>query len=367
MVVKKVACLLQVSSDILKSVIEFAYLINVIILGLGEAYLFRQSFAQARALINAQEDWCSAAENLDAYGEDASQQHLNTDFPEDLKLESLTALLRGQVKLNIHCYETHDIEAMIRHANEFNFNVSSFHHALEAYKIPAILKRARNNITIATFADHWGYKKEAFGASPDGPKLLHEAGIPVALKSDHPVLNSQHMAFEAAKATHYGLPPQEAFKSVTSVPARALGLGHRVGSLKVGYDADVVIWDRSPLELGAAPLQVFVDGLPLFDEKPIEPAKTNDDHRKKNDVLVQSIKNNEVVDLPKEGSKNFILTNIGSNLLKDGKKVSAIIVKDGRIICAGDECITDLKSEENIEKIDIQGGFVLPVSIIWNA
>lgn len=310
--------------------------------------MFRQAFADAKKLVEAQEDWCSAAENL-SFAEDV---HFESHFPEDIKLESLTALLRGRVKLNIHCYETHDIEAMLRHANEFNFNISAFHHALEAYKIPEILKRAQNNITIATFADHWGYKKEAFGASPQAPKYLYEAGIPVALKSDHPVLNSQHMAFEAAKATHYGLPPQEAFKSITSVPANALGLGHRVGSLKVGYDADVVIWDRSPLALGAAPLQVFVDGVPLFDEKPITPIKK--------DVYENAYQSDEIPKLPKEGLKNYILTNIGSNYLSESKTV---IVQNGQIVCSSqqEDCASML-IKSNFETIDVQGGYILPVS-----
>jgi imidazolonepropionase-like amidohydrolase len=311
--------------------------------------LFRKAFAEAKKLIEAQKDWCYAAENLYSHN-DNDQLHLDSRFPEDLKLESLTALLRRKVKLNIHCYETHDIEAMIRHANEFDFDISALHHALEAYRIPDIIKRARNNITVATFADNWGYKKEAYGASPEAPKLLFEAGIPVALKSDHPVLNSQHMAFEAAKAVHYGLPEQEAFKSITSVPAKALGLDHRVGSLKEGYDADVVIWDRSPLALGAAPLQVFVDGVPLFDEKPIEPIK-----KAKTEKPVISFTTNS---LPKEGTKSYILINIGTNYLQN---TSSMVIEDGRIICYQSNVCTRIKSIQ-FETIDLQGGFVLPVS-----
>lgn len=324
-------------------------------LGLGEAYLLRQALAKAKKLIETQEDWCSAAENL-SLSSTENDIYLDSHFPEDVKLESLTALLRGQVKLNIHCYETHDIEAMLRHAEEFNFNISAFHHALEAYKIPEILKRAHNNITIATFADHWGYKKEAYGASPRAPRYLYEAGIPVALKSDHPVLNSQHMAFEAAKATHYGLPPQEAFKSITSVPANALGLGHRVGSLRVGYDADVVIWDKSPLALGAAPLQVFVDGIPLFDEKPIAPVKK--------DSAQSAITQQKVAQLPREGLRNFALTNVGSNLVSQSKTV---IVQDGKIVCSAreEECQSVLM-QSGLETIDVKGGYVLPVSCSVN-
>ncbi|GAN03088.1 amidohydrolase family protein [Mucor ambiguus] len=314
---------------------------------LGEAYLLRQALAKAKKLVEEQEDWCSAAENLSSAENDI---HLDSHFPEDIRLESLTALLRGQVKLNIHCYETHDIEAMLRHAEEFNFNISAFHHALEAYKIPEILKRAQNSITIATFADHWGYKKEAYGASPRAPKYLYEAGIPVALKSDHPVLNSQHMAFEAAKATHYGLPPQEAFKSITSVPATALGLGHRVGSLRPGYDADVVIWDRSPLALGAAPLQVFVDGVPLFDEKPITPVKDG--------PHLSALTQQKIPQLPRNGLKDFVLANVGSNLVSRSKTV---LVLDGKIVCSTEEeeCRSTLM-QSDLEAIDVQGGYVLP-------
>lgn len=321
--------------------------------------MFRQAFAQAQALIRSQEDWCATAENLVQFGQHDNNAHLDSAFPHDIEYESLTALLRGHVKLNIHCYETHDIEAMVRHSLEFNFNISAFHHALEAYRIPSILKRAKNNITIATFADHWGYKKEAFGASPHAPKLLFEAGIPVALKSDHPVLNSQHMAFEAAKATHYGLPAQEAFKAITSVPAQALGLGHRVGSLRVGYDADVVIWDRSPLELGAAPLQVFVDGLPLFDEKAIVPVTTN--HEQKMSGLVQTVQKSR--NLPKDGSKNLILTNIGASFLSGNQEALSMMIKDGHIVCT-DDC-ANVMNKEDYDTIDIQGGFVLPVSFFF--
>ncbi|KAI8376532.1 uncharacterized protein BYT42DRAFT_534964 [Radiomyces spectabilis] len=320
---------------------------------LGEAYLFRQKLAEAQQLMFKQDDWCSAAENLD-------EGRLETRFPEDLSLESLVALLRGDVLLNVHCYETHDIEAMIRHSLEFNFTISAFHHALDAYRIPDILRRARNNITIATFADKWGYKKEAFQATPHAPKILRDAGITVALKSDHPVLNSQHLIFEAAKATHYGLSAQEAFKTVTSVPAKALGLGHRVGSLKVGYDADVVIWDREPLELGASPLQVFIDGVPLFDERPIAPVKEED-----KPVKAQALSFDYVKDQV-QGAKNFRLTNVGQVMLHDKVMQGPVdvVVEDGAVTCAAADChhaIATMNQFGNaLETIDTQGGYVIP-------
>ncbi|CAO3654957.1 unnamed protein product [Mucor fragilis] len=323
---------------------------------LGEAYLFRKELARAQTLKQQQDDWCQAA------SQNPSSARFDTALPQDLSLESLVSLLRGEVLLNVHCYETHDIEAMVRHSLEFNFTISAFHHALDAYRIPTILRRAPNNITVATFADHWGYKKEAFQAIPEAPKILYDAGIPVALKSDHPVLNSQHLIFEAAKTTHYGLPAQEAFKAVTSVPANAIGLGHRIGSLKVGYDADVVIWDREPLALGATPLQVFIDGVPLFEEKTIEPAvAVEEEEEEKQESMVRAAQP------PKKmhGAKSFVLKNAGYSFL--GQRPTQgpvdIVVQDGSIVCSATDCtntIASIQSTKAVPEYDLEGGYILP-------
>ncbi|KAI9314997.1 hypothetical protein BX666DRAFT_1879434 [Dichotomocladium elegans] len=326
-------------------------------IGMGEAFLFRKKMNEAKRLKEMQEDWCHAAELM---GENA---RLESRFPEDLGLEPLVALLRGDVLLNVHCYETHDLEAMIRLSKEFNFNITAFHHALDAYLVPDMIKGAHNNITIATFADHWGYKKEAFQASPYSPKILYEAGLPVALKSDHPVLNSQHLVFEAAKASHYGLPAQEAFKAVTSVPASAIGLGHRIGSLKVGYDADVVIWDRPPLTMGAAPLQVFIDGVPLLEEKPILPpiAAANENAGRMKMATADEVK------LPTDAS-TVVFENVGGVMYDETFMAGPVqvIVHQGDVICAGEECDVQVllsvaaTEEQQVPTIDVKGGYMIP-------
>ncbi|KAG0246247.1 hypothetical protein B0O80DRAFT_381283 [Mortierella sp. GBAus27b] len=225
---------------------------------LGEGWLFREAFSKATQIKAAQDDWCEAAQKLPRFG----RHRINTAFPEDAKYDALVGILRDDVRLNIHCYETHDIETMVRHSNEFKFKIRAFHHGLDAYRIPDIVKRAYKNLpTVATFAGKYGYKKEAFQSSVDAPRLLAEAGIPVAMKSDHPVLNSQHLVYEAAQAHHYGLSEVLSIASVTSVPAKAIGLDHRIGKIAVGMDADIVIWEKHPLALGSHPLEVFIDGI----------------------------------------------------------------------------------------------------------
>ena len=86
-------------------------------------------------------------------------------------------------------------------------------------------------------------------------------------------MNAQHLLYEAQIGHHYGLDEDLAIASLTSVPAKALGLDHRIGYLRVGYDADVVLWDSHPLALGATPIQVFIDGVPIFDAKTAEAKK----------------------------------------------------------------------------------------------
>jgi imidazolonepropionase-like amidohydrolase len=144
------------------------------------------------------------------------------------------------------------------------------------------------------------------------------------------------------------------------VPAKALGLGHRVGSLKPGYDADVVIWDRNPLSLGAAPLQVFVDGIAQFDKREITPVET-EEHKK---AVQQPLRTQQ-----KEAttnSKTFVLTNVGKIVLKQKQATQGkIVVDNGRIVCAGDECDAQVSAlGQNINEIDVNGGYVIPASII---
>ena len=126
---------------------------------LGEGFLFREQFNTAKTLKEQQDDWCEHAHEMESrYGEKKAHKYVSRPFPEDLRFESLAALLRGDVLLHNHCYETYDLEMMIRHSKEFGYRVTTFHHALEAWRLKDLL--AKENISVAIFADHWGYKKE---------------------------------------------------------------------------------------------------------------------------------------------------------------------------------------------------------------
>ncbi|KZO93081.1 composite domain of metallo-dependent hydrolase [Calocera viscosa TUFC12733] len=217
---------------------------------------FRQAYALAASVRDAQDDYCASALSGDWL------QIADQSFPYDLALEALVDTLRGKVKVNVHCYEAVDFDGLVRLTNEFKFPIAAFHHAHEAYLVPELLKKTWGGApAIAMFATNARYKREAYRGSEFAAKILADEGIPVVMKSDHPVLNSRYLLYEAQQAYFYGLNASLALAAVTSTSAGAAGFAHRLGHLKVGHDADVVVWDSHPLQLGATPLQVYIDGI----------------------------------------------------------------------------------------------------------
>lgn len=225
--------------------------------GLGrmdEAFVFRENLDAARKLRDRQDAFCESLE-ADPSAEKAPE------FPTDLRLEALVDLLRGRVKLQTHCYTVNDLDAFVRHSNEFRFPVAAFHHAHEAYLVPEVLRRAYGGPpAVAMFSTNGNYKYEAYFGSPFAGPLLAAHNITPIYKSDHPVTDSRRLLSQAAQAHHFGLSTEDALRAITAAPARVLGLDHRIGHVRSGWDADVVLWDRHPLQLGATPVQVVVDG-----------------------------------------------------------------------------------------------------------
>ncbi|KAF5364694.1 hypothetical protein D9758_005624 [Tetrapyrgos nigripes] len=222
------------------------------------AWNFRHAYDEARKLMNDQDQICAKLESGVVPGTDG--------IPENLELEALVDVLRGRVKLSVHCYEAVDLDAMVRLTNEFHFPIASFHHAGETYLVPEVLKKAWGGPPAAAiFASNARKKREAYRGSEFAARILADNGIDVVMKSDHPVLNSRYLLYEAQQAFYYGLYPGLAIASVTSTPADRAGVGWRIGRLDRGYDADVVLWDTHPLALGATPVQVWIDQIPQLD------------------------------------------------------------------------------------------------------
>jgi imidazolonepropionase-like amidohydrolase len=186
----------------------------------------------------------------------------------NLQMETLAAVLDGQILVHNHCYRADEMATMIQLAKEFGFKISSFHHAVEAYKVRDLL--AANNVCASMWADWWGFKLEAFDGIRENIALVEEAKGCAIVHSDDPGL-IQRLNQEAAKAMRVGLEAgikiskADAIRWLTINPARALGIDKITGSLEVGKNADVVVWSGDPFSFSAHAERVFVDGAVLYD------------------------------------------------------------------------------------------------------
>ncbi|KAJ3206807.1 hypothetical protein HDU67_007940 [Dinochytrium kinnereticum] len=318
---------------------------------MGSGWLYRKRFEEARTTLRSQDDWCTAAIAAQAKFSGDAHLFITERFPDPIEQDSLIGLLRGDVRVNIHCYEPHDIEMMVRNKHEFGFEISSFHHAVEAHLVAPLL--ARENISVALFADHSLYKKEGYNATVKAGQIFRDAGVKVSYKSDHPVLNAQHLIYEAQKSAQYGLDADTAFAAVTSVPAERLGMGWRIGKLAVGYDADVLVWDRHPLDLGAHPLKVIIDGylLPAGDKEltPIPAAPT------------PATPPMSVVSTSDASPLAYTITNVSKIFADDGDvKKGSVVVERGVVTCVGVKCV----SKGTV--YDMNGGVLIPGLIASN-
>ena len=181
----------------------------------------------------------------------------------DLKLEALADVLRGKLLVEIHCYRADEFLTEEAIAKEYGYKIRAFHHALEMYKVGG--KIAADGTGIATFADWYGFKDEAWDAIPWNAVMSMREGVKVALKSD----SNDHVRRlnqEAGKMIHYGgATEEEALRMITLNAAWIMGVEDKVGSLDVGKDGDVVVWNVNPLSTYARAEKVYIDGDLYFD------------------------------------------------------------------------------------------------------
>ena len=183
----------------------------------------------------------------------------------DLKLEPLVEVVEGKRYLHSHCYREDEILMLLRVAKEFGFKVRTFQHVLEGYKVADEI--AASGAGASTFSDWWAYKVEAYDAIPYNAALMTRRGVIVSINSDD-AEEATHLNQEAAKSIKYGgLSRDEALKMVTINPAIQLGIDKRVGSIDVGKDADLTIYNRDPLSAYAVVQKTLIDGRVYFDRQ----------------------------------------------------------------------------------------------------
>lgn len=204
---------------------------------------FRKTLFAAKEYLAKQEAAAGDASKMPAY---------------DMKLEALIPVLKGEIHLKAHAHRADDIFSAIRIAKEFDLKLS-LEHCTEGHLIADHLaKEGYPAIVGPTFGHRT--KVELKNKSFDTPRILHEAGVKFAIMTDSPVIPLQHLPMCAALAAKAGLDEMEALKAITINAAEITGIADRVGSLEVGKDADVVVWDAHPFELKAEVTMTIMDG-----------------------------------------------------------------------------------------------------------
>ncbi len=185
--------------------------------------------------------------------------------PRNLTLETLADVLAGKVLVHAHCYRADEISMLLDLADEFGFKIRSLQHVLEGYKVADKIRR--HGAGASTFADNWAYKMEAFDATPYNAALLVKAGVRTAVNSDSDE-RVRRLYQEAAKAMKYGnLTETQALRLITLDPAWMLGVDQRVGSIEVGKDADLAIFNGHPFSPYARVEMTLIDGQVFFDRQ----------------------------------------------------------------------------------------------------
>jgi imidazolonepropionase-like amidohydrolase len=239
---------------------------NVIIIGapqpprrypatrMGQEEVIRDALTRAR---NYKREW-------DEYRAAQSRGDRNAIPPRrDLQLEPLVEVLEGKRFVHSHSYLANEMLMLLNVAEEFGFRVKTLQHGLEGYKIAPEI--ARHGAGVSTFADFWGYKLEAYDSIPYSSAIMTHAGVVVSVNSDD-AGRARRLNIDAAKMMKYGgLTEQEALRLITINPAIQLGIDGRTGSIDVGKDADLAIWNGHPFSVYARVDQTYIEGELYFD------------------------------------------------------------------------------------------------------
>ncbi|MFI5137869.1 MAG: amidohydrolase family protein [Sphingobacteriales bacterium] len=181
----------------------------------------------------------------------------------DLELDAIAEILDNKRFITCHSYVQSELNMLMHAADSMGFKINTFTHILEGYKVADKMKA--HGISGSTFSDWWAYKMEVAEAIPYNGALMHDEGINVAFNSDDDEM-ARRLNQEAGKAVAYGrMSEEEALKLVTLNPAKMLHVDNRVGSLKPGKDADLVLWSADPLSIYAVAEKTYVDGIPYWD------------------------------------------------------------------------------------------------------
>ena len=223
---------------------------------MGVEYVLRETFNKA---IRYQEAW-------DRYEAQVRSNRRAVPPAYNGQLEVMADILSGDIIVNCHSYRADEILMLMRVLEDFGVDRVTFQHVNEGFKIaPELAAFGAEGAAASIFADWWAYKFEVYYSTAYNAAILTRNGVLTSINSDSAELN-RHLYHEAGKSQKYGgLTDNEALALITINPAKQLGIGDRVGSIEVGKDGDLAIFDAHPLSIYAVPQKTIVDGIVYFD------------------------------------------------------------------------------------------------------
>ena len=195
-------------------------------------------------------------------------------YRRDLEMEAILEILNKRRFISCHSYVQSEINMLMKVGEQFGFTINTFTHILEGYKVAD--KMAEHGAGGSTFSDWWAYKYEVIDAIPQNAGIMHHMGVVTALNSDDAEMG-RRLNQEAGKVILYTdslVTEEEAWKMVTLNPAKLLHLDDRMGSIRVGKDADLVLWTDHPMSMYAKAQVTLVDGVKYFDRMEDEAHRT---------------------------------------------------------------------------------------------
>jgi imidazolonepropionase-like amidohydrolase len=222
---------------------------------MGVEFTIREAFQQAREYMQKWDEY-----------EAAKKRGENPVPPRrDLKLDAIADIMRGKLFVHSHCYRADEILMLMNVADEFGWKILTFQHVLEGYKVAKEI--AAHGAGGSTFSDWWAYKIEAYDAIPGNAAIMHHKGVVTSINSDSADL-ARRLYQEAAKTIKYGgLTDEEALRFVTLNPAKQIKIDNRIGSIDVGKDADLAIFNAHPFSIYARVEMTLIEGEVYFDRK----------------------------------------------------------------------------------------------------
>ncbi len=258
---------------------------------MGVEQVYMDAFTRAREY---EQEWTS-------YNKMSKKDKAKKGAPRrDLELEVLLEIINSKRFVSCHSYVQSEINMLMKIAEQFDFRINTFTHILEGYKVADKMKA--HGVAGSTFSDWWAYKYEVIDAIPYNGAIMHEQGVLTGFNSDDAEMG-RRLNQEAAKAVKYGgVSEEEAWKFVTLNPAKMLHLDDHMGSIKVGKDADIVLWSDHPLSIYAKAEQTYIDGMKLFDRaEDLEKRKQIQEERNRIvQKMLLAIENGEPTQKPKK-------------------------------------------------------------------